>query len=72
MKFCEQLATDISYTMQQAKILFGVQGVICGRNSLENSNLKIQSLVTHNWQDCHFSEPNNKIKTSVIFTGHES
>ena len=72
MKFRKQLAADLSYTMQQRKFYSVYKGLFFGRKSLKNSNLEIHSLVTQNWQDCNFSEPNNKIKTSVIFTGHET
>ena len=58
--------------MKEKKIIGSTGGHFFGGKSLENSNLKIRSLVTHNEQDCHSSEPNNKIKTSVILTGHES
>ena len=58
--------------MHKKNIIRSTGGYFFGEKSLENSNLKIQSFVTENRQDCHYSEPNNKIKTSMIIKGHES
>ena len=58
--------------MRQKNLIRSTGGHFFGGKSLKNSNLKIRSLVTKNRQDCHYSEPNDKIKTSMILKGHES